>query len=62
MLTAPYSHELYLYDVTYDMHKTFVPQLNGRYLSSNANITLLDDSGQTVSVPVGGTSTLFDQL
>ncbi|RDX45298.1 hypothetical protein OH76DRAFT_1358128 [Lentinus brumalis] len=47
------NHELYLYDVTYDMHKTFVPQLNGRYLSSNANITLLDDSGQTVSVPVG---------
>ncbi|TFK84753.1 hypothetical protein K466DRAFT_601739 [Polyporus arcularius HHB13444] len=47
------NHELYVYNVTYDMHKTFAPKLNGRYLSSNVNITVLDVFGRNVSVPVG---------
>ncbi len=36
------------------MYKTFAPKLNGRYLSSNVNITVLDKFGKSVSVPVGG--------
>ncbi len=42
------------------MHKTFAPKLNGRYLSSNVNITVLDVFGRNVSVPVGGRSSLGD--
>ncbi|KAI0692874.1 hypothetical protein C8T65DRAFT_669117 [Cerioporus squamosus] len=49
-----YSHELYIYNNTYDMYKTFAPKLNGRYLSSNVNITVVDEHGKAVSVPVGG--------
>lgn len=37
------------------MYKNFVPKLNGRYLSSNVNITVADKHGNPVSVPVGGT-------
>ncbi len=59
LTVAPYSHELYVYNVTYDMHKTFAPKLNGRYLSSNVNITVLDVFGRNVSVPVGGRSALL---
>ena len=36
------------------MYKTFAPRLNGRYLSSNVNITITDARGNNVSVPVGG--------
>ena len=36
------------------MYKTFAPRLNGRYLSSNVNITVTDARGNNVSVPVGG--------
>lgn len=35
------------------MHTNFAPALNGRYLSSNANITIFDENNNTVSVPVG---------
>lgn len=48
------SHELYIYANTLDMYKNFVPKLNGRYLSSNVNITVADKHGKPVSVPVGG--------
>ncbi|KAK0497263.1 Metallo-dependent phosphatase-like protein [Armillaria luteobubalina] len=47
------NHELYVYANTLDMHQNFVPKLNGRYLSSNANITLVDQNNKTVDVPVG---------
>ncbi|KAI0695211.1 Metallo-dependent phosphatase-like protein [Cerioporus squamosus] len=47
------NHELYIYNNTYDMYKTFAPKLNGRYLSSNVNITVVDEHGKAVSVPVG---------
>ncbi|KAI0753174.1 Metallo-dependent phosphatase-like protein [Daedaleopsis nitida] len=47
------NHELYVYANTLDMHLNFVPKLNGRYLSSNANITVADKNGKSVSVPVG---------
>ncbi|KAI1791129.1 Metallo-dependent phosphatase-like protein [Ganoderma leucocontextum] len=47
------NHELYVYANTYDMYKTFAPTLNGRYLSSNVNITVTDTLGNNVSVPVG---------
>ena len=53
------SHELYMYNVTLDVHKNFVPKLNGRYLSSNANITILAENGGNVSVPVGSKSGFF---
>ncbi|TBU27897.1 Metallo-dependent phosphatase-like protein [Dichomitus squalens] len=47
------NHELYIYANTLDMYKTFAPKLNGRYLSSNVNITVADKDGNPVSVPVG---------
>ncbi|EIM80908.1 uncharacterized protein STEHIDRAFT_150519 [Stereum hirsutum FP-91666 SS1] len=47
------NHELYYHNVTLDMHKNFAPKFNGRYLSSNANITVNDTNGNPVSVPVG---------
>ncbi|PIL26310.1 hypothetical protein GSI_12066 [Ganoderma sinense ZZ0214-1] len=47
------NHELYIYANTYDMYKHFAPSLNGRYLSSNVNITVADAHGNNVSVPVG---------
>lgn len=58
LLSAKHSHELYIYANTLDMHTDFAPHWNGRYLSSNANITIADPnaasgSNKTVSVPVG---------
>ncbi|KAH7107878.1 Metallo-dependent phosphatase-like protein [Auriculariales sp. MPI-PUGE-AT-0066] len=56
LLNLPYdvmtigNHELYNYTVTLNMHQTFAPQLKGRYLTSNVNITL---HGASTSVPVG---------
>ncbi|KAI0031968.1 Metallo-dependent phosphatase-like protein [Vararia minispora EC-137] len=47
------NHELYIYNVTLDMHTNFAPKFPGRYLSSNANITVPDGNGNNVSVPVG---------
>ena len=47
------SHELYIYANTLDMFQNFAPKLNGRYLSSNVNITVADRHGKAVSVPVG---------
>ncbi|KAN0081639.1 Metallo-dependent phosphatase-like protein [Tylopilus felleus] len=47
------NHELYVYADAYDMYTNFVPNLNGRYLSSNVNITVFDSNGNVVSVPVG---------
>ena len=44
------------------MHKNFVPKLNGRYLSSNVNITIADKHGKAVSVPVGGQCLLLVPL
>ena len=37
------------------MHQNFAPKLNGRYLSSNVNITVPDKDGNPISIPVGGT-------
>ncbi|EEB95700.1 hypothetical protein MPER_05288, partial [Moniliophthora perniciosa FA553] len=47
------NHELYIYNITLDMHQNFAPALDGRYLSSNVNITVVDENNNTVSVPVG---------
>jgi len=47
------SHELYYYADAYDMYTNFAPNLNGRYLSSNVNITVFDQNNNSVSVPVG---------
>ncbi|KAH9485630.1 Secreted protein [Psilocybe cubensis] len=47
------NHELYIYANALDMHQNFAPSLKGRYLSSNVNITVLNEKGQVVSVPVG---------
>ena len=48
------SHELYIYANTLDMYKNFMPKFNGRYLSSNVNITVADLHGNPVSITVGG--------
>ncbi|OBZ69887.1 Uncharacterized protein PB2B2.06c [Grifola frondosa] len=47
------NHELYIYANTFDMYTNFVPKLNGRYLSSNVNITVFDQHNNTINVPVG---------
>lgn len=47
------NHELYIYANTLDMLQNFVPKLHGRYLSSNVNITIADENGNPVSMPVG---------
>uniref|UniRef100_A0A0W0FQK1 Calcineurin-like phosphoesterase domain-containing protein n=1 Tax=Moniliophthora roreri TaxID=221103 RepID=A0A0W0FQK1_MONRR len=47
------NHELYIYNITLDMHQNFAPALDGRYLSSNVNITVVDENNNAVSVPVG---------
>ncbi|KAF9052347.1 hypothetical protein BDZ89DRAFT_425324 [Hymenopellis radicata] len=47
------NHELYIYNNTLDMYKNFAPALNGRYLSSNVNITFVDADNNIVNVPVG---------
>lgn len=52
-LIKVHSHELYIYENTYDMYKNFAPPLNGRYLSSNVNITVYDANNDTINVPVG---------
>ncbi|KAJ7681208.1 Metallo-dependent phosphatase-like protein [Mycena rosella] len=47
------NHELYTYANTFDMHMNFARHHEGRYLSSNVNITVFDANNQSVSVPVG---------
>ncbi|KAJ7632877.1 Metallo-dependent phosphatase-like protein [Roridomyces roridus] len=47
-LLAIGNHELYIYNNTLDMYRNFAPRFNGRYLSSNVNITI-----DGVSRPVG---------
>ncbi|KAI6029165.1 Metallo-dependent phosphatase-like protein [Pisolithus microcarpus] len=47
------NHELYVYADTYDMYQSFIPRFEGRYLTSNVNITIFDSDGKAVSVPVG---------
>ena len=42
------NHELYIYNNTLDMHTNFAPHWNGRYLSSNVNITVNNaNTGET---------------
>ncbi|CCM03935.1 uncharacterized protein FIBRA_06087 [Fibroporia radiculosa] len=53
------NHELYDYANTYDMYTNFAPHWNGRYLSSNVNITVFDGNNNTISVPVGSRYTKF---
>ncbi|KAJ7510105.1 Metallo-dependent phosphatase-like protein [Mycena galericulata] len=53
-LLAIGNHELYIYNNTLDMYKNFAPRFNGRYLSSNVNITI-----DGVSRPVGDRFTKF---
>ncbi|KDN47037.1 hypothetical protein RSAG8_03814, partial [Rhizoctonia solani AG-8 WAC10335] len=47
------NHELYQYPIALDMHQSFAPRWNGRYLSSNVNITYTDKNGRLVNTPVG---------
>ncbi|KAF8306030.1 hypothetical protein DL93DRAFT_2065823 [Clavulina sp. PMI_390] len=56
------NHELYDYNVAYDMWKNFAPKWNGKYLSSNVNITVNDSTGAAVSVPVGSRYRKFKTL
>lgn len=48
------NHELYKYGVALDTYKNFVPAQNGRYLSSNVNISIYDEAqGRNVSHIMG---------
>lgn len=53
-----------MYNVTYDTYSDFAPHWEGRYLSSNANITIPDPSNpsQNISVPVGPRYAKFTTL
>ncbi|KAG8973651.1 hypothetical protein FRC05_008587 [Tulasnella sp. 425] len=53
------NHELYKYPITLDVYKNFAPKWNGRYLTSNVNITMISPSGQVTNVPVGDRYTKF---
>ncbi|KIL65228.1 hypothetical protein M378DRAFT_162158 [Amanita muscaria Koide BX008] len=53
------NHELYIYANTLDMYQNFAPHFNGRYLSSNVNITVADANGNLITVPVGSRYTKF---
>ncbi|KAF8624480.1 hypothetical protein AX17_007109 [Amanita inopinata Kibby_2008] len=53
------NHELYVYANTLDMYKNFVPRFEGRYISSNVNITIAGKDGNLISVPVGSRYTKF---
>ncbi|KIJ33525.1 hypothetical protein M422DRAFT_264454 [Sphaerobolus stellatus SS14] len=53
------NHELYIYANTLDVYQNFAPKWNGRYLSSNVNITVADKHGNAVSTPVGSRFTKF---
>lgn len=44
----------FIFCVKLDRYTNFAPNLNGRYLSSNVNITVLNSDGEVVNVPVGG--------
>lgn len=39
-------------------YTNFVPHLEGRYLSSNVNITVFNSDGEPESIPVGSKSEL----
>jgi hypothetical protein len=41
------------------MHQNFAPRWNGRYLSSNVNITYTDKNGHLINTPVGDRFTKF---
>ncbi|KAG2065010.1 Metallo-dependent phosphatase [Suillus decipiens] len=47
------NHELYNYTDAYDMYTNFAPKLQGRYLTSNVQITIVDSEGDLVNVTVG---------
>ena len=38
----------------------FAPRLNGKYLTSNVNITVMDNDNKNVSVPVGSRFRKFE--
>ncbi|KAF8342584.1 Metallo-dependent phosphatase-like protein [Cantharellus anzutake] len=56
------NHELYVYNVTFDMYKYFAPKQDGKYLSSNVNITVNDGNGKIISTPVGSRYRKFKTL
>ncbi|KAF9257108.1 hypothetical protein L218DRAFT_134986 [Marasmius fiardii PR-910] len=47
------NHELTEYDRALDMHQNFAPAINGYYLSSNVNITYMDNQNNIVNVSIG---------
>ncbi|EIW80437.1 hypothetical protein CONPUDRAFT_90659 [Coniophora puteana RWD-64-598 SS2] len=53
------NHELYEYADAYDTYINLAPHLNGRYLASNVNITILNEDGEAVSLPMGNRSVKF---
>jgi hypothetical protein len=40
-------------------HRNFAPRYNGRYLSSNVNITYVDDNGKVMDTPIGCMTVYF---
>ncbi|KAF8885968.1 Metallo-dependent phosphatase-like protein [Infundibulicybe gibba] len=47
------NHELYIYANALDMYNNFAPRFNGRYLSSNVNITVADKHGKSLLFLLG---------
>lgn len=56
------NHELYNFSVAKDVHEHFAPRWNGRYLTSNVNITLPDTFSPTGlrSRPIGSLLAKFE--
>ena len=59
-LTDTRSHELYSNMVAQDMHANFTKKFPGRYLTSNAYITVTDAHNKSQTVPIGCRLLLFD--
>jgi hypothetical protein len=54
------SHELYTNVVAQDMHANFTKKFPGRYLTSNAYITVTDAHNKSQTVPIGCRLLLFE--
>ncbi|KZT55537.1 hypothetical protein CALCODRAFT_437087 [Calocera cornea HHB12733] len=56
------NHELYKYSSALDTRQNFVPHWNGRYLTSNVNVTLYQQPDMGISAPLGARYRKFTTL
>lgn len=56
------SHEMYNNTVAHNMHANFAKKFPGRYLTSNAYITVTDSQNKSQTVPIGCRSLIYTTL